>query len=187
MTKLEKAITFAIQAHHGMIRKKDKLPYILHPLEVVTILGGMTNDEDILSAAVLHDTVEDTDTTFEQIEELFGHRVKELVESETENKRKDLPPSETWYRRKKESLDFLKETDDVAVKMLWLSDKLANMRSFYRLWRQQGNEMWKGFHQEDPKQQAWYYRTIADNVAELQDYAAWKEYRYLVDMIFEGV
>lgn len=187
MTKLELAITFAIQAHHGMVRKKENIPYVLHPLEVVTILGTMTDDEDVLSAAALHDTVEDTKTTFEEIEAIFGQRVMELVKSETEDKRKDLPPTETWYQRKKESLDFLKNTKDQGIKMLWLADKLANIRSLHRLWRKEGNAMWKGFNQEDPARQAWYYRSIAEYVQELQDCEAWKEYKYMIDTIFEGV
>ena len=187
MTKLERAITYAIQAHHGMFRKKENIPYILHPLEVVTILGGLTNDEDVLCAAALHDTVEDTGTTIDEIEALFGRRVRELVQSETENKRTGLPPAQTWHLRKQESLDVLKNTDDIGIKMLWLSDKLANMRSLHRLWRREGNTMWRGFNQENPVQQAWYYRSIADLVSELQDTDAWKEYKYLVDMIFEGV
>ncbi len=187
MTKLEKAITFAINAHHGMKRKKENVPYILHPLEVVTIASTMTDDEDILSAAVLHDTVEDTKTTIEEIEAEFGPRVKALVASETENKRKSLPPTETWYIRKQESIEVLKNVSDIGIKILWLSDKLSNIRSLHRMWRREGNKMWKGFNQEDPQKQAWYYRSVANAVEELNDFDAFKEYRYLVDMIFEGV
>ena len=187
MTKLEKAITFAIQAHHGMRRKKENVPYILHPLEVVTILAGMTDDEDVLSAAVLHDIVEDTNISLDEIEADFGPRVRELVQSETEDKRKGLPAAQTWNIRKKESLDFLKNTTDKGVKMLWLSDKLANIRSLHRIWEREGNAMWKGFNQEDPIKQAWYYRSIAEMVKDLQDYDAWKEYKYLIDMLFKGV
>ncbi len=178
---------FAIQAHHGMRRKKENIPYIIHPLEVVTILAGMTDDEDILAAAVLHDTVEDTKTTLEEIDEIFGPRVCELVASETENKRGNLPAAQTWFIRKKESLDFLKSTNDMGVKMLWLSDKLANIRSLHRYWRREGNQMWKGFNQENPTSQAWYYRSVAEAVKELQDFDAWKEYKYLTDIIFEEV
>ena len=188
MTKLEKAIGFAMQAHHGMRRKKENLPYIIHPLEVVTILAGMTYDEDILSAAVLHDTVEDTSVSLEVICSEFGPRVMELVKSETEDKRRNLPASETWYIRKKESLDYLRETKDIGVKMLWLSDKLANIRSLHRIWMREGDAMWKGFNQEDPMKQAWYYRSIADILEkDLSKYDAWKEYKYIIDMLFQGV
>jgi len=187
MTLVEQAIVFAINAHHGMKRKMENVPYILHPLEVVTIAGTMTDNESILAAAALHDTVEDSDTKLEDIEKTFGHRVRELVECETENKRQNLPPEETWYIRKKESLDNLEKSNDIGFKMLWLSDKLANMRSLHRLWRREGNAMWKGFNQDDPSRQAWYYRTVGEIVSDLRDYDAWKEYQYLVDIVFEGV
>ena len=188
MTKLEKAIGFAMQAHHGMRRKKENIPYIIHPLEVVTILAGMTDDEDILSAAVLHDTVEDTNVSLDVICSEFGQRVMELVKSETEDKRKDRPANETWYIRKKESLDYLNETKDTGIRMLWLSDKLANVRSLHRIWMREGDAMWKGFNQDDPVKQAWYYRSIADILEkDLSKYDAWKEYKFLLDMLFQGV
>ena len=188
MTKLEKAIGFAIRAHHGMLRKKENIPYIIHPLEVVTILAGMTDDENVLSAAVLHDTVEDTNVSLETIDSKFGPRVMELVKSETEDKRKDRPANETWYIRKKESLDQLMETKDIGIKMLWLSDKLANIRSLHRIWMREGDAMWKGFNQEDPVKQAWYYRTIAKILEkDLSKNEAWKEYKFIIDMLFQGV
>ena len=93
MTLFEEAVMFAVQAHSGMRRKKEEIPYILHPLEVATITSSMTTDERVLAAAVLHDTVEDTPVTIEEITEKFGKRVAELVSSETENKRKN--PLET--------------------------------------------------------------------------------------------
>ena len=87
-------------------------------------------------------------------------------------------------QRKQESLEELRATDDRDVKILWLSDKLSNMRSFHRLYVQQGDQMWNGFHQKDPKIQAWYYRTIRELVSELDVFDAWKEYSELVDKVF---
>ena len=63
MDKVTKAIEFAAMAHDGMVRKKDKTPYILHPLEAAVIVGSMTDDRDVITAAVLHDVVEDTEIT----------------------------------------------------------------------------------------------------------------------------
>ena len=158
MDKVTKAIEFAARVHDGMERKKDKTPYILHPLEAAVIVGTMTDNQDVISAAVLHDVVEDTAITIDEIEEKFGKRVRELVESETEDKRADLPPSDTWRIRKEESLAVLKSTNDMGVLTVWIGDKLANMRSIYRNWKVEGDEMWQRFNQKDAKQQAWYYR-----------------------------
>lgn len=178
------AIQFAAKAHDGMRRKKSASPYILHPLEAAVIVGAMTDDQEIISAAVLHDTVEDTPVTLQEIEERFGPRVAALVGSETEDKRADLPPASTWRIRKEESLQVLKDAQDIAVLMVWLGDKLANMRSFYREWKQEGDAMWQKFNQKDPAQQAWYYSTITELTKPLSAYPAWLEYKTLTERIF---
>ena len=185
MDKVTSAIQFASKAHDGMCRKKDNSPYILHPLEAAVIVGTMTNDQDVISAALLHDVVEDTEITIEEIEENFGRRVRELVESETEDKRADLPPEDTWRIRKEESLNDLKNTDDDAVLMLWLGDKLSNMRSFYRISKNEGSAMWQAFNQKDPEEQFWYYNSIAELTSSLEKYPAWQEYNELLKIVFE--
>ena len=185
MDKVTLAIEFAAKAHDGMCRKKDKTPYILHPLETAVIVGTMTDNQDVISAALLHDVVEDTGITLEEIEEKFGKRVRELVESETEDKRADLPPENTWRIRKEESLEELRNCGDTDVLMLWLGDKLANMRSFYRIWRNEGENMWQSFNQKDAGQQFWYYNTIATLTSPLKDFPAWQEYNELLKIVFE--
>lgn len=184
MDKVTKAIKFAADAHDGMARKKDKTPYILHPLEAAVIVGSMTDDRDVICAAVLHDVVEDTDITIEEIEENFGSRVRALVQSETEDKRADLPPESTWRIRKEESLEELADCGDRDVLILWLSDKLSNMRSFYRIWKTEGDSMWQSFNQKDPLQQKWYYTRIAELTSPLKEFTAWQEYNELLKIVF---
>ena len=179
----EDALRFAIDAHSGMVRKAAGTPYILHPLEVASIAATMTKDEEVLAAAVLHDVVEDTSHTLDEIEERFGKRVAELVAAETENKRDDLPPEETWRIRKEESLIDL-ENSDRDAKILWIADKLSNMRSFYRLYQKRGTSFWNAFHQSDPAQQAWYYAAVVQLCSELSDEFAWKEFDRLVRLVF---
>ena len=187
MTLFDEAICFAVEKHSGMTRKRESTPYILHPLEVAAIVGTMSSDEELLAAAVLHDTVEDTDATLEEVEAHFGSRVAALVASETEDKRPELPPEQSWKIRKEESLRELAAAEDPAVRVLWLGDKLSNMRSFYRAWRISGDAIWQSFHQKDPARQAWYYRTIDTALAELRGYEAWQEYHYLVETVFSEV
>ena len=178
------AIVFAAKAHDGMRRKKSESPYILHPMEAAVIVGTMTDDQNLIAAAALHDVVEDAGVTIQEIEEKFGKRVRELVAAETEDKRADLPPAATWRIRKEESLNVLKNTDDMAVLMVWLGDKLANMRSLYRDFKVEGNAMWQRFNQKDEKAQAWYYRSIADLTERLSDTSAWLEYKTLTELVF---
>ena len=186
MTIFDEAIRLAISAHSGQTRKTDKTPYILHPMEVASIVGTMTGDREILAAAILHDTVEDTPVTLRQLQELFGPRVAALVASETEDKRPDQPPAETWFERKTETLQVLEYTRDRAVKMIWLGDKLSNMRSFYRMYLWRGDRLWEEFNQKDPSSQHWYYRTIGTLLEDLRDEPAWQEYDRLVKAVFEG-
>ena len=184
MELVSEAIAFAVNAHDGMRRKKSEAPYILHPMEAAVIVGTMTEDQNLIAAAVLHDVVEDAGVTIEQIEARFGKRVRELVQSETEDKRAQLPPSATWRIRKEESLEVLKNTEDLGVLMVWLGDKLANMRAIYRDFKVEGEEMWQRFNQKDPAQQAWYYRSIVTLTQRLAHTSAWLEYKTLTELVF---
>ena len=184
MNVLEEAIIFATQAHRGQVRKLAGTPYILHPLEVAAIISTITPDLEVMAAGVLHDTVEDCDVDPREIKEKFGARVSALVQSETEDKLSQRPASETWMQRKEESLLMLEHTRDRDVKILWLGDKLSNIRSFYREYQRRGDAVWESLHQKDPKMQGWYYKTIAHYLQELSDTAAYAEYIHLVEQIF---
>ena len=184
MELVSEAIMFAVAAHDGMRRKKSETPYILHPMEAAVIVGTMSDDQNLIAAAALHDVVEDAGITIEEVEAKFGKRVRELVESETEDKRADLPPSATWRVRKEESLLVLKNTDDVAVLMVWIGDKLSNMRAIYRDFKVEGNAMWQRFNQKNVEEQAWYYRSIAKLTERLSDTSAWLEYKALTELVF---
>ena len=182
--KLNEGIAFAAQCHQGQMRKMANTPYILHPMEVAAIIGTMTDSEDVMIAGLLHDTIEDCNADPREIRERFGPRVSALVQSETEDKLSDRPPAETWKERKEESLLMLQHTKDRDVKILWLADKLSNIRSFYREYQKQGDGVWQGLHQKDPAMQGWYYKTIAAYLSDLQDTAAYREYVQLVEAVF---
>ena len=184
MNVLEEAILFATKAHEGQMRKMAKTPYILHPVEVAAIIATMTSDLETMAAGVLHDTIEDCNVDPREIKEKFGARVSALVQSETEDRLSNSPPADTWMARKEESLLMLKHTNDISVKIMWLGDKLSNIRSFYRAYRKDGDKIWEGLHQKDPKIQEWYYRTIAEYLSDLSDTEAYKEYVRLVDGVF---
>ncbi len=182
--KLNEALAFAAEAHKGQLRKIVGTPYILHPMEVAAILSTLSGNEELLIAGLLHDTVEDCGVRPEEIAERFGLRVSALVQCETEDKLSDRPPEETWMERKADSLLILQHTQDLDVKRLWLADKLSNMRSFYREYRLHGDLLWNAMHQHDPKKHAWYYRTIARSLPELEGSAAYEEYTDLVRKVF---
>ncbi len=183
MNIVEKAMIFATNAHSGQTRKDERTPYILHPAEVASIAATMTEDAEVIAACLLHDTVEDTDTTIEDIRREFGEKVCSLVAGDTEDEDAGVPREESWYSRKEKSLKALMNSDR-DVKILWLSDKLSNMRSFYRMYRAQGDAMWQHFNQKDKTVQRWYYRTIADLLKDLGATAAYEEYVWRMNVVF---
>ena len=164
MNMLEEAIIYATIMHQGKVRKFSSSPYILHPIEVAQILSTMTDDEEIISAGILHDIVEDTDGTLKEIEKRFGKRVAMLVSSDSENKYPEEERSSTWKRRKEESLFVLKKSEDTGVQMLWLADQLANIRSLAGIYSERGEELWGELDQSDPSLQCWYYRSVGEIV-----------------------
>jgi len=97
---LHRAISYAVQAHMGQDRKYSKIPYIAHPINVMQIVRSVTDDEAILTAAVLHDVVEDTSTTIEEIYSEFGDRVGNLVADLT-----DVSKPEDGNRAYRKTLD----------------------------------------------------------------------------------
>ena len=124
LTLLFKAITFAAEKHKFQKRKgQDKTPYINHPLQVADLLirvGGQT-DVTLITAAILHDTVEDTDATMQDIENQFGKAVAVIVKEVTDDK--SLPKEE----RKRLQVETAPYKSDLA-KMLKLADKTCNVR-----------------------------------------------------------
>lgn len=188
MSKLDEAIKFATDAHAGQKRKLVHEPYILHPLEAATIVAKLTRDEDVICAALLHDVVEDTPHELCEIREKFGNRVAELVGAETEDKRSHIAPEKTWRIRKEESLDHLRHTKDRGVQILWLGDKLSNVRSILNAYLQLGDEVWKAFNEKDKQKQRWYYESIAEALEkDFGDTGIFMEYKQIVTFIFGKV
>lgn len=185
MTLLEKAMVFSIKCHHGQKRKLTEKPYILHPMEAALIVSNLTDSEETVCAAFLHDTVEDADISIQTIEEEFGKRVAFLVLSETEEKNVNISPPDSWYIRKEKSLNKLRQIEDREVHILWLGDKLSNLRSIAKTYRQRKDEIWSAFNCKDKKQHKWYYESISKILSDLSDTCEYKEFRKLYEEIFE--
>jgi myo-inositol-1(or 4)-monophosphatase len=181
---LDKAIVFATERHSGSVRKGTDIPFIVHPLEAVSIAAGITNDIEVLAAAVLHDVVEDTPTQLPEIEAAFGKRVAELVASESEDKMTDIPPSESWKLRKEATITAL-QTASYDEKTLVLADKLSNIRAINRDYTLIGEKLWERFNQKDKKMHGWYYRSVAEALSDLSDTTAYNEFCRLVESTFK--
>ena len=154
MNKLNQAIIYATEKHSKQLRKGTNLPYIVHPMEVLNILARMNAHEALLMAGVLHDTVEDTDATIEEIAALFGEETAALVDAHTE-KNKHLP----WWERKLISIEHLRIAPR-DVKLLILADKLSNMRSMAADFARIGDKLWERFHADKVMQSRYYSMSI---------------------------
>ena len=180
---LDRAIVFAVRAHAGTERRGKGFPYIVHPMEAVEIVATMTPDQELLAAAALHDTVEDTDTTVEQIRAEFGDRVAELVAAESDEPHESRDSVENWRARKQTAIDRLAAASR-DVKIVALGDKLSNMRAIARDYAVQGDALWNLFHAKDRKDHEWHYRGLAASLVELSDTFAYKEFEHLINQVF---
>lgn len=175
----DEALVFATNAHHGTERRGKGYPYIIHPMEAVTIVATITNDPEMLAAAVLHDTVEDTEVTLDQIRERFGERVAVLVEHES-------APSGggSWHERKETQIAQLAHAP-YDSKIVALGDKLSNMRAIATDYRVMGEALWSRFHAPHGKSDIeWYYRSLTEAMAALSDQPAYQEFKGLVETVF---
>ncbi|AFL49387.1 guanosine-3',5'-bis(diphosphate) 3'-pyrophosphohydrolase [Sinorhizobium fredii] len=124
---LNKAYVYAMQKH-GQQKRASGDPYISHPLEVAAILTEMHLDESTIAVALLHDTIEDTTATRQEIDELFGEDIGALVEGLTKIKKLDLVTKKAKQAENLRKL-LLAISDDVRVLLVKLADRLHNMRT----------------------------------------------------------
>lgn len=183
-TLLDKAIIFAVKAHANTERRGKGFPYIVHPMEAVEIVATVSNDQELLAAAALHDTVEDTDVTVDQIRAEFGDRIANLVDAESDKFEAGVSETDSWRTRKQQAIDRL-ATASHDAKIVALGDKLSNMRAIARDYEQIGDKLWNLFHAPNGKaDHEWHYRGLASSLAELADTFAYKEFTSLIDKTF---
>ena len=182
---LDRAIVFAVRAHAGTERRGKGFPYIVHPMEAMAIVSTMTADQELLAAAALHDTVEDTDVTVEDLRAEFGDRVAALVADESDKFEEGVSEEASWHTRKQAAIDRLSRASHDA-KMVALGDKLSNMRAIARDYAVQGDAFWSLFHVKERSEHEWHYRGLADALRELSGTFAFKEFENLINQVFNG-
>ncbi len=126
-TQLEQAYCLADKAHEGVKRKSGE-PFVTHVVAVAELLADMKLDADALIAGLLHDTVEDTDVTFEDIEDQFGSAVRRIVEGETKISKLTVRVYEDEQSENLRQM-LLAMVDDVRIILVKLADRLHNMRT----------------------------------------------------------
>jgi (p)ppGpp synthase/HD superfamily hydrolase len=148
------AIEFATKAHGGQFRKGTKIPFIVHPINVGRKLIELDAPEDLVIAGFLHDTVEDTATTLEDIDKFFGEKVATLIGFISE-------PDKTkpWKERKQHTLDKLKNASSEII-LLECADKLDNIKDINRDYEQEADNLWSRLN-ASKEDQLWYYLELS--------------------------
>ena len=181
---LDRAIIYAVKAHAGTERRGKGFPYIVHPMEAVEIVATITPDQELLAAAALHDVVEDTDVTVEDLRREFGDRIASLVASESDVEVEGVSEEDSWHARKQAAIDRLAAAPHDA-KIVAMGDKLSNMRAIARDYAQKGEALWQIFHTNDPREHEWHYRGLAASLKELEGTFAYQEFVELIDRVFK--
>jgi (p)ppGpp synthase/HD superfamily hydrolase len=148
-----RAIEFAAAAHAGQYRKGTPVPYIVHPLNAARMLLMAGCEEHVAAAAVLHDVIEDTHVSFEDVKKHFGERVAELVANASEPDR-----LATWEERKQHTIAFLEGADEETL-LVAVADKLDNIRSIREDLALRGDVAWTRF-KRGRTEQMWYYQSL---------------------------
>ena len=149
------AIEFAVKAHAGQLRKGSSLPYVFHPLGAARTLIECGCSQEIVAAAILHDTIEDTSVTYEDIRSSFGEEVAGLVREVSAPDMED-----SWENRKGHTIEHLKDAPK-DVLLLACADKLDNIASIRNDYAMLGEAVWERFNRPGDRQK-WYYQSLAD-------------------------
>lgn len=191
---IRKALEYAAVYHKEGVRKGSNVPYIVHPFEVALILQENGMEEKIIVAGLLHDTLEDTELTAEQLKEEFGEDILQLVlgASEVLEGREET----LWEERKKHTIEYLK-TAPIDVKYIVCADKLSNIRSMLADHEKKGEKFWDKFMNSDKKiggseysreykreKQKWYYENLVKNLQELEGLKMYEELKEAVRELF---
>ncbi len=181
---LDKAMHFAIDAHANTERRGKGFPYSVHLMEAVEIAATITSDQEILAAAALHDTIEDTDVTMVQLRSEFGDRIAALVEAESDKFANGYSEKDSWIVRKKAAIVRLANAPYDA-KIVAMGDKLSNMRAIARDYERIGDDLWKIFHAPNGKSDhQWRYHKLAEALFDLAGTPAYRVFVMLVEKTF---
>lgn len=173
---IAKAMAFAEEKHKNQKRKITKEPYINHIYQVKEILENITTDQITIVAGILHDTLEDTDTTNKEIFDLFGKKVLDIVLSETENK--TLP----YIERKQEKIDEL-AISPIESKIVKCADMLSNITDMQYQYEKIGDDVWNYFN-APKKTIGWYYKSMLKNMHGIEHLKIHINLKEKVDLVF---
>lgn len=164
--KITQAMMFAVEKHEGQYRKGSETPYIHHPIEVGTIIEYAGGTWEEVSAGLLHDVIEDCGVSKKEIKKRFGSKIARYVNGVTEQN-KSLP----WKERKEAYIEMIKSAEKSIV-VVSAADKLHNLRSIEKDWKEIGESVWSVFSVEK-KESIWFYETVIEVFKDREIYPEW--------------
>lgn len=178
----EKAKEFAINAHKGQVRKSDKeKPMVIHPINVADILKEYNFDDNVISAGYLHDVIEDTKYTKEDLLKEFNEDIVSLVLGASEPDK-----SLSWEERKLHTINSIKKLD-LRHKAIICADKISNLEDLRIIFETKGEKDFSAFKRGYEKQK-WYYTEVYKSLIANEDkeYSMFTRLKLLIDDVFEN-
>lgn len=173
MNLIEVATALAIKAHEGQSRKESNTPYVVHPIAVALILSRHGFDERVVSAGLLHDVLEDTSITQEELVSLVGDEVASLVASVSHDA--DL----SWEEKKKDYIETIRRGGE-STKAIATADKIANAQSLLSAYEKEGPSLWTHFNAGREKK-LWFEHAMLTMLDESWEHPLIDEYAQYVE------
>ncbi len=180
MNIIDTATALALHAHEGQTRKESSVPYIVHPVKVAIILSRYGFDDVVISAGLVHDVVEDTSVSLEEVSLALGEGVAVLVDAVSHN---DNAPS---WREKKEAYIESVRAGSVEAKAIATADKIANAQSFIDMYEKEGSEAWRYFN-AGREQKLWFEHAMLAMLQQSWEHPLVNEYAEYIEKLEASV
>lgn len=181
MNKVEQAIYFATKAHMGQKRKTENIDMIFHPMTVGYMLKDNKMEDECIIAGLLHDVIEDTKYTGQDVINEFGIEAYNIIEEVSEDK-----SIKNWKERKIKAIEKIKNAS-FNGKMVECADKIHNLETLYDIYLKEGQKVWDNFN-STKEEQKWYYTEMYNAVISgINTNDLIKRYEKILNKVFEEV
>jgi (p)ppGpp synthase/HD superfamily hydrolase len=159
--RFDRAFSFAAEKHRAKKRKGSEVPYVAHLLAVASLVGEAGGGEEEMMGALLHDVVEDQQVEIDELRQLFGKAVADIVAGCTDGVAGGKRDASDWAARKEDYLVHLRKERRASVLLVSCADKLHNARSIVADLREEGPGVWDRFNAKVDRQ-LWYYQALVE-------------------------
>ncbi len=174
---VEKAIYFATKAHTNQRRLRDDIEFIIHPYTVAMMVKDLGLDEKYVIGALLHDVIEDTSYTYDDIEKEFSKEIADIVLKVTEDK-----SIKDWKTKKEEFINRFKTEEDENIILIEICDKLHNLLFDYEKFKKYGKDIFNKGHSYEKN--IWFYNTMYDVLSKKTDNKIKDRLKNMIDEFF---